>query len=232
LLFILLQAIYAAFICLYLVNINPEDDEKDNLFDFFIGLMQNVFAGDELFVGYYNNTQNYGESGGSGSYNVAANYGDTVVLKLSAFCISNYFPNAWYFNSGIIPNTAGIGIISTIITQTGVYTATLPGCFYGFTAHFYVSNITGIASIQNINFLKVFPTAVTSSITIQLNSTKINDVEISFYDVNGKQLKDDFYKNVFGELIKNENTEALAKGIYFVKIKAGDEVMEKKFVKM
>jgi type IX secretion system substrate protein len=99
---------------------------------------------------------------------------------------------------------------------------------------FSVNNIstTGITHTKNFDFLNVFPTTVTSSLTILLNSIEPNDLEIAFYDMNGKQLKTDFYKNIVGEFIKNENTGALAKGIYFIKIKAGDEVMQKKFVKM
>ena len=50
--------------------------------------------------------------------------------------------------------------------------------------------------------------------------------------MNGRQFKNDFYKNIVGEFIKNENTEALAKGIYFLRIKEGEDVVEKKFVKM
>src|SRR6185436_6768438 len=84
----------------------------------------------------------------------------------------------------------------------------------------------------HIDFLGVFPSPVQTSVTVNFKLTKPCDVEISLLDLNGKQLKNDLYKNVSGEFIKNENTEALSKGIYFVRIKAGNETVQKKFVKM
>ncbi len=83
-----------------------------------------------------------------------------------------------------------------------------------------------------IDFLDVFPSPVQTSVTVNFKLTKPGDVEISLLDINGRLLKTDIYINVSGEFIKNENTEALSKGIYFVRIKAGDEVVQKKFVKI
>ncbi|HKR06068.1 MAG TPA: T9SS type A sorting domain-containing protein [Bacteroidia bacterium] len=87
-------------------------------------------------------------------------------------------------------------------------------------------------SLHTINSVNIFPTPVNSSLTIELHSAVPNDIEISFYDITGKQFKTGLYKNISGEFIKNENTEALAKGIYFVRIKAGGQSVQKKFIKM
>jgi len=119
-----------------------------------------------------------------------------------------------------------------VITQYGTYKARIVDTGLLIYLFFHVSNTTGIPSIKNINFLNVYPTSITSSITIQLNLIKSDDIEIAFYDMNGKQLKTGFYKNISGEFIKNKNTEALSKGIYFVRIKAGHETVQKKFVKI
>jgi hypothetical protein len=83
---------------------------------------------------------------------------------------------------------------------------------------------------HNISSLKVFPIQDNSTVTIQLNSAKPIDIEIAFIDMNGKQLKASFYKNVVGEFIKNENTEALTKGIYIVEIKTENEIINKKLI--
>ncbi|HKR06943.1 MAG TPA: T9SS type A sorting domain-containing protein [Bacteroidia bacterium] len=197
-------------------------------------LMTKVFAGPSLDVGYHNYTQNLFFSGPVTGLNVTANFGDSVSLFILMDCNNGFhIPDQWYFNGDSIPNTSDSMIIKIIINQSGTYSAHIDNCFsLNPYISFYVNNITGISLIKNINFLNVFPTAVTSSITIQLNSIKTNDLEISFYDMHGRQLKNDFYKNIVGEFIKNENTEALAKGIYFLRIKAEDDAVEKKFVKM
>jgi hypothetical protein len=197
-------------------------------------LMTKVFATDHFEIGYWNITQNtgWGATGILGC-SVIGNYGDSIQLLASSSCFLNNLGAAqWYFNGDSIPNTAGAFYINIKFNQPGgIYSAYIDNCF-GVTLNFTAGNTTGISSIKNINFLNIFPTAVTSSISIQLNSIKPNDIEISFFDMNGRQLKNDFYKNIVGEFIKNESTEALAKGIYFLRIKAGDDVVEKKFVKM
>ncbi|MEP7169462.1 MAG: T9SS type A sorting domain-containing protein [Bacteroidota bacterium] len=199
-----------------------------------IGMMQNVFAKEYPYSHYYNITQ--GDTGGGvweQNVNVIANYGDSVLFQAYIHFHNTtlyYYPVRWKFNGVIIPNAAGQEFLTVVINQSGTYCAKFSDESYNI--YFHVTNITGIQAVNNVNFLNVYPTAVTSSITIQLNSIKTNDVEISFFDMNGKQLKNDFYKNIVGEFIKNENTEALSKGIYFLRIKTGEDVVEKKFVKM
>jgi len=202
-----------------------------------IAMMQNGFAKCQTNCSYHNYTQNI-DSGGLGynNINVLANPGDSVVFdaydKFGINMPVYTYPAHWYLEGNSIPNSGGQQFLSVLINQSGTYSALINSSYCGsYTIYFYVTNVTGIPSIKNINFLNIFPTAVTSSITIQLNSIKSNDLEISFFDMNGRQLKNDFYKNVIGEFIKKENTEALAKGIYFLRIKSGNDVVEKKFVK-
>jgi hypothetical protein len=198
-------------------------------------LMSKVFSGPAFHIGYSNITQNTGFSvTGVPACNVTGNYGDSIHLNAVEIPGGSMyiFPEQWFFNGDSIPNSAGANNIKIKFNQPGgTYSAYL-GAYFGITVYFYAGNMTGITSINNINSLRVFPTAVNSSITIQLNSIKLNNIEISFFDMNGRQLKTDFYKNIVGEFIKNENTEALAKGIYFLRIKAGEDVVEKKFVKI
>ncbi len=199
-----------------------------------IGLMQNVFSKEYPYSHYYNTTQ--GDTGGGiweQNVNLTADVGDTIVFQAYiGFHNMNFYeyPNRWKFNGVPIPSTQGDEFFTAIINQPGIYCAKFSDVSYNI--YFHISTLTGIQTFNNINFLNVFPTSVTSSLTIQLNSIKPNDVEISFFDMNAKQLKTDFYKNISGEFIKNENLEALSKGIYFVRIKAGDETVQKKFVKM
>jgi type IX secretion system substrate protein len=201
-----------------------------------IGMMQSGFAKMHTWSHYNNYTQNTVVSGYDiQNMNVSANIGDSIVFQayiLCANCMSMYYyPGLWYLEGDSIPNSGG-EFLTVTINQYGTYSAPIQVDNWLHMLYFIVNNTTGIPSIKNINFFDVFPTAVTSAITIQLNSIKTNNIEISFFDMNGKQLKTDFYKNISGEFIKNENTEALLNGMYFVRIKAGDEVMQKKFVKM
>lgn len=173
---------------------------------------------------------------------VVINYGDSLLFSVNAggcnpptWCDLDSV--SWSYNGNQVgPILNDLCQVNFIIQDTGLYVAhyILDGTFpiQSNIDVIYNSYTTGIASVKNINFLNVFPTTVNSSINIHLNSIKTNDIEISFSDMNGKQLKNDFYKNVIGEFIKNENTEALARGIYFIRMKAGDEVLNRKFVKM
>ncbi|HKR06945.1 MAG TPA: T9SS type A sorting domain-containing protein [Bacteroidia bacterium] len=175
------------------------------------------------------------------AYSVLINYGDSAKFRISA--MGGCFPPGgcdldsvwWIYNGNYIGNMQNhICEANLMIYGAGFYTAYfIYDHIYSIQCNFDVQyNPLSAAQYENINFLNVFPTAVNSSITIQLNSIKPNDIEISFYDMHGRQLKNDFYKNIVGEFIKNENTEGLAKGTYFLRIKSGKEMMEKKFVKM
>ena len=202
----------------------------------FIGIIQNGFAKGYVYDAYFNYTQN---TGGGGIWvvtnNITATIGDSIRFT-SYFSQSGSIqnPDNWYLDGVLIPNTAGQQIFTIVVNQPGNYSAYINNSSQGWSnwVYFNVTTTTGIPSLKNINSLTVYPTAVTSSITIQLNSIKPNDIEIAFYDINGKQLKTDYYKNIAGEFIKNENTEALAEGMYLLRIKTGEEVVEKKFVKM
>jgi hypothetical protein len=143
---------------------------------------------------------------------------------------------SWTYNGNLIGNIQNdLCQVGFVFHDPGQYVARnrLDGStFFIHYIKVIYNSLLAVSNIKDINFINVFPTAVTSSITIQLHSIKPNDIEISFYDMNGKQLKNDFYKNVFGEFIRNENTEVLAKGIYFLRIKTGDDIVQKKFVKL
>jgi hypothetical protein len=197
----------------------------------FLGIV--VSASPWWILSYVNHTQNisYVAPMGLPSIVVPANIGDSVSLSVADDCL---WLGLWRFNGDIIPGpllTPSPHTLNTVVTQSGSFV--LDPCFCPVPYTFILNiNTTGISSIKEITFLNIFPTTVTSSITIQLHSIKSNDIEISFYDMTGKQLKSDFYKNVFGEFIRNENTEVLAKGIYFLRIRSGDDVVQKKFVKM
>jgi hypothetical protein len=198
-----------------------------------VGMMQGGFAKDHYNAHWWNFTQN--SLGTIDNWNAAyciANMGDSMRFSVYIDCYPySGGPSQWFFNGDSIPNMAGLVYLDIIVNQYGTIAVPLGACFFD-SVRFHLSNTTAISSLNNLNSLNVFPTTVTSTITIQLNSIKTNDIEISFFDMNGKELKNNFYKNIIGELIKNENTEALAKGIYFLRIKTGDDVVERKFVKM
>jgi|GEM_PF-2179701 len=202
----------------------------------FLVCMQYGFSKSYIYVACHNITQNtfWGyQTPPNTNLNVSCNFGDSVILSSYVSCdMFSANPYIWYFEGDTVPNSSGQMQISFVADQMGTYSPDLFFCTTPANIYFIINITTGISFIKEFNFLNIYPTTVNSSITIQLNSIKPNDVEIAFYDMNGKQLKTDFYKNISGEFIKNENTEALSKGIYFVRIKAGDEMVQKKFVKL
>ncbi|MEP7169463.1 MAG: hypothetical protein ABI855_08860, partial [Bacteroidota bacterium] len=132
-------------------------------------LMTKVFAGPSLSIGWNNYTQNISGYGGATSgITVGAIAGDSVSLYVYVDCGMGLTPPyQWFFNGDSIMNSANTISLHVIIYQPGIYSASI--CtFMGVTIIQFSVNYTttSLQNFKNINFLNVFPTAVTSSITI------------------------------------------------------------------
>jgi hypothetical protein len=96
----------------------------------------------------------------------------------------------------------------------------------GWAAGISCSPVSGISESQNEDVFTVTPNPATSEIKIENLNFRINFVEI--YDAVGEKI----YQSPITNNQSSININTLAKGIYFLKVKAGDTVAVKKVVKM
>jgi hypothetical protein len=89
---------------------------------------------------------------------------------------------------------------------------------------------TGINDIPgNISKLNVYPNPAINKVTVSIELIEQTDLTIDIVDITGKQIavisKD---KNASGSLNRTYNTDALANGIYTIRINAGGKVVNRK----
>lgn len=93
------------------------------------------------------------------------------------------------------------------------------------TANF--SEKTSISESTAKDVISVYPNPVEDELNIQLNGDVEQNIYISIFNIEGAVIQE---MNEYGNLI-NINTSNLDKGIYFIRLQAGDAVSIEKFVK-
>ena len=89
---------------------------------------------------------------------------------------------------------------------------------------------TGINEMPgNISKLSVYPNPATNKVTISVDLKESSDLAIDIVDITGKQIavisKD---KNATGSINRTYNTDALANGLYTIRINAGGKIVNRK----
>ena len=89
---------------------------------------------------------------------------------------------------------------------------------------------TGINEIPgNISKLSVYPNPAISKVTVSVDLKEQSDLTIDIIDITGKQIavisKD---KNATGSVNRTYNTDALANGLYTIRINAGGKLVNRK----
>jgi hypothetical protein len=143
----------------------------------------------------------------------------TITVSGATLTSSSTTGNQWYLNGDAISNATSQ---DNVVTENGSYTVTITdanGCSATSAPFNYVS--VGVAEIENQNSVMIFPNPNNGMVTIQ--GTEGNgDVTMI---------------NAFGEIVFIENTvsdkteidlRALSKGIYFVQIRAGEKVYNRR----
>jgi len=108
----------------------------------------------------------------------------------------------------------------------------LTPCNYSYNpGNQYKRNITENKSISKINF-NLYPNPVKNTLYVGIQSeTELNKIEIKLIDMLGNILKEQMVSNTKAGYTKIEiPVNAIAKGTYFVQIKSGDKIENKKVI--
>lgn len=147
----------------------------------------------------------------------------TPIIAGMAACLWQYYPNL-----------NNMQIIKKI--EESAHQCSNPDYYlgYGIPDFGKAANLsnTSILTFAKKTFIKVYPNPFTSFINIELLQ-KINEtVSIELYSIIGKKIKEERqFLNSFS-IIKFNNLENLSSGIYLLKIKIGNKVIQKKISKI
>jgi len=135
----------------------------------------------------------------------------------------------WTFNW-----KAPVSALATTVTFYGAFLAnTGNGIDSVFLCSKTYNKFTGIENYSNSDFgLSLFPNPVSDKLTISFDHSVSEMVDISIYNMNGKQIAQlENAKCPSGNFIRTYNlTSKLSKGTYFVRIMIGNKSSSKKIV--
>jgi len=95
-----------------------------------------------------------------------------------------------------------------------------------------IFNNTNTNIFTNINF-EIYPNPGSNDVFVKYQTNQKDNIEISFYDINGKILKSDLNKiDSNSENIFKYNINDFNSGIYFIQIKTKFGIKTKKFIKL
>ncbi|HEY0029562.1 MAG TPA: SBBP repeat-containing protein, partial [Bacteroidia bacterium] len=151
--------------------------------------------------------------------------GDTL------YCSPSYTAYQWYFNGSPIAAPAGIAQNYVYGTNGSYYVEVFNvfGCSSVSTA----INITDVGIIENsdLSLFGVYPNPTTSDIFLDLLLKKAGAIKITIMNVTGQTVFSEDVNAVAGNYKKQISLNNLAKGIYYLQISTGNEVINKKIVK-
>ncbi len=175
-------------------------------------------------------------------YNLSEGISDTAynssnIKTLSAFNAAISANQVNLSNTSINANsykwTFGNGTTSTLLnptvtyTSNGSYTIMLVAsnaCYNDTSYQFVTINEVGIKESTLLSVLNLFPNPSQGSNVIK--SDRVQTADISIYNNEGRKV---FVKNDY-QLNEELDLHSLAKGLYFVQIKTGDLILNKKLV--
>lgn len=97
------------------------------------------------------------------------------------------------------------------------------------SANFSIDNAASVGDELFTNF-KLFPNPSNGMITVSFDVESSNDVNIELFDIRGRKIKSSAFKVSGNTFSKALNYQSVAKGLYIVKIKNGNNRISKKIV--
>ena len=86
-------------------------------------------------------------------------------------------------------------------------------------------------SLTEISKINLYPNPASDKMYLSFNSSSSNNAEIFIYDAVGKEVFKEKTKLISGNNIKSIEVKNLDNGIYFMKIKNGENQVTQKFIK-
>lgn len=135
----------------------------------------------------------------------------------------------WYYDGDLIEGATSQNYTAT---EEGIYLVEITdenGC-PALSEPFNVT-ISGLNDLTTINAFSISPNPVKNSLFINLETSTTSDVQIAVVDITGRVLKTQHIQ-LNGSIRQEIDVNHLSTGVYFVKVKHGEGIAVKKFIKL
>lgn len=152
-----------------------------------------------------------------------------VCLQAAPFALSGGSPSGGVYsgpgvsNGMFNPSAAGMG------SKTISYTVTTNGCSNAATQQLNVETCAGIDENTTMGVV-VYPNPNNGLFTIELSNSSANHLAVKITDVQGKKVYEKTENNIGSNYSKQLDLGHLAKGVYYIEVKAEEQIIRNKLI--
>jgi len=136
-------------------------------------------------------------------------------------------------SEGLKNGTISVTALTTSPTQR---TATVTVSMLSYTKTFTVTQLptitVSISQKYDVSQVNVYPTSTENALTVKIENDYIGKIEVFVYNTAGRMLRNNTYSKIERNAVFEVNVSEMNQGIYFLKIKHGNNIVTKKFSKM
>ena len=101
----------------------------------------------------------------------------------------------------------------------------------GFELEYLIDGTFGVAELDNVNNLTVYPNPVEDNLVVHFNAEIADDYHITICNMMGQVIYQETLNNFAGEYKNSLNFSSFAKGVYILQIKSSQGMTTRKIVK-
>jgi Zn-dependent metalloprotease len=95
----------------------------------------------------------------------------------------------------------------------------------------YLDNtVVGVEDIQNITSFSLYPNPASGSFSVNFTSSKKQDISIKLMSIIGQTIEEEVLKGYTGSYVKKFDTGGFATGVYMLRLKTGEGIINKRVV--
>lgn len=161
--------------------------------------------------------------------NVSASSTSICVGQTATLTASGAGAYSWSPSASLSSSTGSVVIANPTVTTVYSVSGTSGLCSGNNSYSLTVDVCTGIETLNETDVLSIYPNPFSDDLQITFNTNTLSQVDLMMYDVLGKEIWNDSFKEIKGSVQLNHLN--LSNGIYWLKIRYNNQEFYKKVIK-
>lgn len=154
----------------------------------------------------------------------------TICAQTAAFALTGGLPAGGTYSGVSVVDSTFTPSVNQLGNNFVTYTYSSFGCIGAASQTIVVYNCLGVDEYSFENSVSLYPNPATNDFMLTVLNAKFSSLFITIVDVEGRLVFSSNEKTTGSEFSKQIDVEDIAKGIYFVRLNNGEEVITKKLV--